>query len=328
LDGSQRAERSAIIAMAATAHRNAREFDMMKRLGVGMIGAAALLAGCQQKTPQGQVAATVNGDEVTLQEINAEIGAANLPPNVDKKEAQRAMLQRVIDRKLLVSAAEDKGLDKTAEFMTAKRRVDETLVAQAYAKQQLAAVPVPSEAEVKKFMDEHANVFLQREQLVMDQIRFAAPKDVKSLRALEGDHSMDAVAAHLTQMGIKFERGPAGLDSGQAPTPLIKAMNAAPATEPFVIPSRGIITVNVITARRPIAIDPQQSKSAAVQAWRQQKFEELLNQQVTSFKNAAKITYQKGFAPPATPATPAGTPAATPAPAAGSASSTAPAPSN
>ncbi len=317
---------------------------MIKRLGIGMVGAAALLAGCQQKTPQGQVAATVNGQEVTLQEINAEISAANLPANIDKKEAQRILLQRVIDRKLLVAAAADKGLDKTAEFLSAKRRIDETLVAQAYAKQQLAAVPVPSEAQVTQFMNEHANVFVKREQLVLDQIRFAVPKDIKRLNELQGDHTMDAVAAHLTQMGIPFQRGTAGMDSWQAPTALINAMNKVSPTEPFVIPDRGMVTVNVVTARRPIQIDPQQAKAGAVSAWRQQKFEELLNQQIATLKSSAKITYQEGFAPPAKPTSsaaavaPAASAAASPTPeapadptptaATSAASSSAPAPTH
>jgi EpsD family peptidyl-prolyl cis-trans isomerase len=308
---------------------------MMKHLGVGVVCVAALLSGCKPKTPQGQVAATVNGEEVTLQELNAELSAANLPANADKKEVQRAMLQRVIERKLLVGAASQQGLDKTADFISAKRRIDETLVAQAYAKKQLAAVPVPTDAQINQFMADHPNVFLQREQLSLDQIRFAMPKDIKSLKALESDHSMDAVAAHLTQMGIKFVRGNATLDSGQAPTSLIKAINGSPPSEPFVVPDRGVITVNVVTGRRPMQIDPQQAKSGAVSAWRQQKFEELLTQQVASLRTAAKITYQEGFAPPANaPAAKATTSAAPAAPppaptaATGAASSSAPAPSN
>lgn len=271
---------------------------MVKYLGIGMVCAAALLAGCKEKTPEGQVAATVNGKEVTLQEINAEIGAANMPPNVDKKEAQRAMLQRVIERKLLVAAAEDEGIDKTADYLMGKRRAEEMMAAQAYAKKQLAAVPVPTEADITKFMADHGNVFTQREQLSIDQIRFPPPKDIKSLRVLEGDHTMDAVAAHLTQMGIKFQRAPTGLDSGQVPTQLMKMIDTAPPGEPFVVPDRGMVTVNVVTGRRPVAVDPQQAKSGAVSAWRQQKFEELIAQQVNTLKSKAKITYQSGFAPP------------------------------
>jgi len=282
----------------------------------------ALVAGCH-KAPEGQVAATVNGQEVTLQELNTELQSANLPPNVDKKEAQRAMLQRVIDRKLLIDAAKEKGLDKSPEYLATKRRSEEMLLAQMYAKQQLSAVPVPTDSDIQSFMTEHSNAFGKREQLTLDQIRFPPPKDLQSLRQLDNDHSMEAVAAHLTAMGIKYERGPAGLDTASAPTGLIKAIDGMPAGEPFVVPSGGLVTVNVITGRKPVPIDSAQAKTAAVNAWRQQKFSELLNQQIKNLKQSAKIVYQNGFSPPADTAK---KPGSAPAPAAaGNAAAPAPA---
>ena len=241
---------------------------------------------------------------MTLEEVNTELQASNVPPNADKKEAQRAILQRVIDRKLLVGAAEDKKLDKSAEYLSTKRRSDELLLAQSYARQQLSAVPLPTDAEITTFMNAHANAFGQREQLLLDQIRFAPPKDLKTLNALQGDHDMAAVAAHLTAMGIKFSRGQAGMDSASAPPTLLKMISSQP-NEPFVIPDRGQVTVNLVVGHKPIPIDPQQAKSAAVTAWRQQKFEDLISQQIAALRSGAKITYQNGFSPPTTPAKPA-----------------------
>jgi len=280
----------------------------------------ALVAGCH-KAPEGQVAATVNGEEVTLQELNTELQNANLPPSVDKKEAQRAILQRVIDRKLMVDAAKEKGIDKSPEYLANKRRGEELLLAQTYAKQQLSAVPVPTDSDIAAFVKQHDNAFGKREQLTLDQIRFPAPKDPQSLRVLDKDHDMATVAAHLTAMGIKYQRGPAGLDTARAPAELIKAIDGMPAGEPFVIPSNGVITVNVITSRKPLPVDPAQAKTAAVNAWRQQKFGDLLNQQLAALKSSAKITYQDGFAPPA----PAAKKADGAAPADGNAAAPAPA---
>jgi peptidyl-prolyl cis-trans isomerase C len=287
---------------------------MTNGVRIGLLAAGLLtLAGCKDSAPAGQVAATVNGDEVTIQELNSEIQAANLPQNVDKQAAQRAALQRVIDRKLLVDAAEEKGVDKTPEFLAQKRRAEEMMVAQAYARQQLSAVPVPSEADIRKFMAERPTMFAGRQQLTLDQIRFAPPADLKALRALDNDHSLDAVAAHLTQLGIKFQRGPAGLDTATAPPQLMQAIEKLPPTEPFVVPSQGLITVNVITARKPVPTDAGQARAGAVQAWRQQRFGDLLQQQVSSLRSSAKISDHNGFAPdPAKPAA-AGAPPAAPA---------------
>lgn len=266
------------------------------RIGLVAIGLLTV-AGCNKGAPDGQVAATVNGDEVTLQEINTELQSANLPPDADKQVAQRAALQRVIDRKLLLATAKDKGIDKTPEYLAQKRRGEEMLLAQTYARQQLATVPLPSDADIRKFMADHPTQFAQREQLALEQIRFTPPRDLKTLQALNSDHSLDQVAAHLTQMGIKFERQPTSVDTGQIPTNVMTAIEKLPAGEPFVIPAQGLITVNVVTGRRPVSIDPAQSRSIAVQSWRQQKFGEILQQQMTALRNSAKITYQSGFAP-------------------------------
>jgi len=264
-----------------------------------MCAAAALLAGCHKGVPEGQVAATVNGEEVTLQELNTEIQASNIPQGMDKKVAQQQALQHIIDRKLLLSAARDKKIDKSPEFQAQKQRTDELLLAQTYAKQQLNAVPVPTDSDIQKFMIEHPNAFTSREALQLDQIRFRpGPNDVKKLSIIQGDHNLDAVAAHLTGLGIKFDSVKAGLDTAQVPTDLIKAINKLPAGEPFVLPTNGIITVNVVVGRQSIPTDPTQARQGAVGAWRQQQFTKLIGDQLKTMKDGAKITYQEGFAPP------------------------------
>jgi EpsD family peptidyl-prolyl cis-trans isomerase len=274
---------------------------MSKRLAIStMCAVAALLAGCNKRVPEGQVAATVNGEEVTLQELNTEIQASNVPPGMDKQAAQREALQHIIDRKLLLGAARDKKIDKSPEYQSQKQRTDELLLAQAYAKQQLNAVPVPVEGDITKFMSEHPNAFSKRETLQLDQIRFRPNAgDVKKLDAIQSDHNMDAVAQHLTSLGIKFDRVKAGLDTAQVPTELINQINQLPPGEPFVLPTGGIITINALIGRQPIAGDPAQARQAAVGAWRQQQFTKLLSDQLKSLRDGAKITYQSGFAPPA-----------------------------
>jgi EpsD family peptidyl-prolyl cis-trans isomerase len=260
---------------------------------------AALLAGCHKGAPEGQVAATVNGEEVTLQELNTEIQASNIPEGMDKQLAQREALQHIIDRKLLVSAARDKKIDKSPEYQSQKQRADELLLAQTYAKQQLAAVPVPTDADITKFMGEHSNGFTDRQVLQLDQVRFRpSPTDIKKLAVIKDDHNLDAVTAHLNGLGIKYDRVKAGLDTGQIPTDLVKMINALPAGEPFILPANGIVTVNVVVGRQPVQTDPAQARQAAVGAWRQQQFTKLVSDQLKSLRDSAKITYQSGFAPP------------------------------
>ena len=73
---------------------------------VAAASGALLLSGCNSE-PAGQVAASVNGDEITLTELNAELASVQVPENADKKQLQRQALERIVERKLLADAGID-----------------------------------------------------------------------------------------------------------------------------------------------------------------------------------------------------------------------------
>ena len=50
---------------------------------IGLVAALLATTGCGKKAT-GQVVAVVNGDEITLDELNSELNGVNLPPNADK----------------------------------------------------------------------------------------------------------------------------------------------------------------------------------------------------------------------------------------------------
>src|ERR1043166_1152046 len=85
----------------------------MKRstITVSLAMSMVLLAGCAKKA-EGQVAAVVNGEEITLQEVNAELGDGNVPEGAAGAAARQTALQRIVQRRLLAQTARDEGLDK------------------------------------------------------------------------------------------------------------------------------------------------------------------------------------------------------------------------
>jgi len=90
--------------------------------------AMAALAGCDGGPVSGQVVAVVDGEEITIPELNAEARARGLVIGTDRALRDR-VLQDLIDRKLLVQAALDRKLDRTPDHLLAKRRSDEMLLA-------------------------------------------------------------------------------------------------------------------------------------------------------------------------------------------------------
>ncbi len=77
----------------------------------------------------------------------------------------------------------------------------------------------------------------------VDAIAFLPPSNLASLKALTDDHTMDAVAAHLTKMDVKYLRGPTKFYPADHSPGFIKAVRSLPAHEPFVLPGNGVIVI-------------------------------------------------------------------------------------
>lgn len=269
-----------------------------------VVGCLLALAGCNRE-PTGQVVAVVGDDEITLQEINAELGNAEIPKGTDPKNIQRLALQRIVERRLLAGVARDEELDKKPEFLIRERQLEEALLVQQLGEQMGRSIRVPDGAKLDKFIAERPTTFANRELLQLDQIRFPMPADPSTLRALEPDHSMDAVAAKLKQLGIEFQRGGAGLDTAAISQDLVSRLEALPAGEPFVIPQNGIVTVSAIVERKPMPLTGAAARPVAVRLIRNEELAKILKQRLDAKKAETEVKYQTGFAPPK-PGKPAG----------------------
>jgi hypothetical protein len=161
----------------------------------------------------------------------------------------------------------------------------------------VAAVPAPTEAQIGAFIAAHPNVFDKRRHLMLDQIRFQPdPAVIPKLSIIQPDHTLDAVAAHLDGLGVKYERGPAELDTAQLPTDLVKLIDGLPAGEPFVLPQAGGMMINAITGNELDPPDPAQAREIAIADWRRQQFITLITDRLKALRASAKITYADGFA--------------------------------
>lgn len=295
-----------------------------------LAGAALLaLAACGDKAPQGQVVATVNGEEITAQEVNAEAQALNLPANANREAVLPQILQRVLDRKLLVGVARERKMDKSPDFLIQRRRAEETVLATMLARQINEGVAPPSRAEVDKFIADNPNMFANRRQFQLDQLRIPYSGKLEDLDYFKPAKTMDDITRLLQERNIRPERGGTVLDSATAQPQVIAMMEKLAPGEPFIVPAGGSAVISVIRAERVSPLAGDQAVAAATQLVRAQKTDAALKQQVETARQTAKITYQDGYAPPAAgAAAPAagGTAGAATAPAAGAAPAPAPAP--
>ncbi|WP_188946035.1 SurA N-terminal domain-containing protein, partial [Polymorphobacter multimanifer] len=101
------------------------------------------LAACDKTAdlPDGQVVATVDGKEVTIHELNAELAQVRADQNTPRKLLEQVALARVIERKMLANEARVMKLDARPEFLLSQTRASESLLVQALQSEVTGQVP-------------------------------------------------------------------------------------------------------------------------------------------------------------------------------------------
>ena len=302
----------------------------MKSAKVTMLASAAVamlaLAGCSKggKAPEGQVVATVDGKDVTIHELNAELAMIpNRGGDAPRKLVESVALARVIERKMLAQEAQKLKLDSNPQFLLAKTRTDETLMVQALQGDIQQKVPATTREAAQKYVSENPQIFGDRKIFTIDQIQFLRPANIDQL-GLKDAKTMADVEKILTDANIEFRRAPQQLDSlsvAPALTTEINRITASGNGEPFMFADQPagapapVIYVNNVTNTKSQPFTGERAISYAQNILQRQEIQNRLGAELKKWQDAykSKIIYAKGYAAPVIPKTAAAPAAAAPA---------------
>jgi EpsD family peptidyl-prolyl cis-trans isomerase len=267
--------------------------------------AVAGLAGCKipglhgHAAPTGQVVATVNGQEVTVRDIAAELGPFSTPDPKVRKAAETAALENIVSRKIIAQDAVAQGLDKTPDFALLKQRAIDNLLAQLLEKKLAAQVPVPTKEDADAFVVAHPNMFSQRKIFVVDQLRMARPTDPAVLKPLQPLKTLAEVEAQLDKDHIAYQKGVGSLDALAVDPNLIDQIVKLPAGEIFIVPSNGELLVNQIRDTQTAPVTGDQASQFALNYLRRQRTQDTVRRQMSALvgKGLAQVSFNKDYAP-------------------------------
>ena len=216
-------------------------------------------AGCDRavaERPATQLAAKVNGTEISLQQVRAS-GPAASPVNVAQA------LEKVIDRELLVQKALAAKLDRDPQVMYSIENARRQVLAQAWLEKSAAASAGSTRDEVRAFYAENPALFAERRIYRLRELIVSAPTEMIDvlraeaakardldevgfwLRARSANYSVDSLTQPAEQLPLSFLPRLAGMKPGEIAvfaTPLgasvIQLVHAedAPLTEPQAAP--------------------------------------------------------------------------------------------
>lgn len=270
----------------------------MKTLGVILLPSLALLAACGSKegaVPTGQVAATVNGKEITMIDVRQEAGAAN-----PGKELEQAALRSIIIRRLLSDEAVEEGIDKLPATAIMQEKARQMVLVDALTSQIRASAPKASKDEALQFIADHPASFDQRRIFLVDQL--IIPTSTPDLiRAIEPLDTMAQIEQMLTTRKVPFQRAVGSIDALSINADIAEKIAQLPENAVFASPEGGVIRINRVRETVIQPVSGQAAMQVAITQIARQRADGIVANKIQSILQAGekKVRYNSAYDPAA-----------------------------
>jgi EpsD family peptidyl-prolyl cis-trans isomerase len=298
-----------------------------RKLYLPLMIAAALVAGCGDKkddTAAGergatQVAAKVNGTELTVHQVNY---ALQRIPNLDKDQTKAASLRVVknlIDQEVLVQKATEDKLDRDPAVVQAMDAARRQILAEVYMSRKLGTPAEPTDAEVSDYFDKNPDLFAKRKIYRLQEISIKAPQDKHdTIRAqLGASKTLNDFAAWLKAENYPVKAAQGVKPAEQLPLQMLPQLAKMPDGQAIVVNAPDGLMVIVLADSQTQPVTLEQAKPAIVRKLQTDARQKAAKAELDALKAAAKIEYVGEFADvgkeevaPAAAAAPAAAPAA------------------
>lgn len=260
--------------------------------GMLVLVAAVGLTACGSKEKKaGQALARVNGEEITILQVNDELSHGGVQPD-QQEAAAKQVLEKLIDRQLILAEAMRVKIDRTPEVMKAIERAKTQIIVQAYLKSATSKTSKPSQVEIDDYFQNHPEYFTNRKQFDMKQLVLATSDlDNKLMPVIDSAKSLDEVAAWMDAHNISYQRGQLSRSTADVPPEMATKLLALPQGQMFIVREGANSLINTIID---IKESPVPAKIAAPQIAQyliNKKANEIAGAEITHLRSSAKIEY-------------------------------------
>lgn len=276
----------------------------IKKLYLSLI-LVALVTGCGDKKeeaaadkPASQVAAKVNGSELTVHQVNY---ALQRIPNLDKDQAKPASLQVVrnlVDQELVVQKALDEKLDRDPRVVQALDSARRQILAEAYMARKLGTPSEPSDGEISEYFNSHPEMFAHRKIYRLQEVSIKAPKEKHDAirKQLEASKTLNDFLAWLKAENLPAKVGQAVKPAEQLPAAVLPKLAQMPNGQALVANAPNGLLVLVVADSQAQPVTLEQAKPAIARALQTEARQKAAKAELATLKANAKIEYVGEFA--------------------------------
>lgn len=279
----------------------------------------AMLSACggdKEKKP-GQSLARVNGEEITVLQLNEELQRARVPA-VQQEAATKQLLESLIDRQLLLSEAAKDKLDRDPKVLQAVERAKAVIVAQAYLQKVVGTPARPTAEQIADYYAKNPQFFAKRKVFDLRQLGVETSALNDELKAvIDNAKSLDDVAAWMDGHQVKYVRNQQQRSSTELPPALSSKLESMNKGQLFIVREGANSVIMAINDTKDAPLALEAAAPQIEQFLVNQKNKELADAELKRLRAAGKIEYlnrkpgeEKAPAASAPAATPATAPAA------------------
>ncbi|WP_431476934.1 EpsD family peptidyl-prolyl cis-trans isomerase [Massilia eburnea] len=254
---------------------------------------AILVSACSSKVEQkpGQALANVNGEEITVLQLNDELSRSNAPAT-QQEAARKQALEALIDRQLLIGEAAKEKVDRDPRVVQAIERARSVILAQAYMQKRIGTPAKPSAAEVEAYYSQNPQFFAQRKHFDMREIVLPTRDVTDELKAvMDSTRSLDEVAAWLDQHKVKYQKAQLSRSGSELPPELSAKLLALAKGQLFIVREgeRSMLVTIADIRSSPVELDA--ARPQIEQYLVAKKGKESAEEEVKRLRASAKIAY-------------------------------------
>lgn len=249
--------------------------------------------GGDKKKEASQSLVRVNGEEITVLQLNEELGRT--PPQatpVAQEAARKQVLEALVDRQLLQNEATTNKLDRDPKVMQAIERAKAQILAQSYLQSRVSKIAKPTQSEINDYFAKHPEFFTQRKSFDMHQLVIATKDFSDPLRVIiDNAKSLEEVALWLDGNKVQYARNQMTRTTADLPPPLVAKLQGMKKGQLFVIKENDR---SLLVGLNDVKDSPVTAEAAAPQIeqyLRNQKSQDAAKDELARLRSVAKLEY-------------------------------------
>jgi EpsD family peptidyl-prolyl cis-trans isomerase len=245
-----------------------------------------------------QVVAKVNGDEISIHQVNLQLGRAGKMDEAQSKAVSQQIVSKLVDQQLLKQKALEDKLDRDPRVLQIIEASKSEILAQAYLEKVSSKAKKPSAAEIDTFYTEHPELFEKRRVFRLQELVVqAAPEKFAEIEAGVKDiKNINEVALWLKEHQFQFTPNSNVRTAEQLPGNLLKVLQPLADGEMFLLKTDRSLNVVHLAASQSQPVARDKATPIIEQYFLNLNKTNLITEEVKGLKDKAKIEYVGAFA--------------------------------